>query len=119
MIHAKRAEFPKSTSEHQSDAKPALVEKGRDLISEVERYLPPFPSKASSLPIHWKFVGNDQVLVMDEHEYGRELSLHEIPTEDGGRLLAEPRNKTQITCCLLYTSPSPRDRTRSRMPSSA
>jgi len=26
---------------------------------------------------------------------------------------------SQITLCLLYTSPSPRDRTRSRMPSSA
>ena len=26
---------------------------------------------------------------------------------------------TLIRCCLLYTSPSPRDRTRSRMPSSA
>ena len=26
---------------------------------------------------------------------------------------------TQPYCCLLYTSPSPRDRTRSRMPSSA
>ena len=26
---------------------------------------------------------------------------------------------TQAQCCLLYTSPSPRDRTRSRMPSSA
>ena len=25
----------------------------------------------------------------------------------------------QATACLLYTSPSPRDRTRSRMPSSA
>ena len=25
----------------------------------------------------------------------------------------------QNDCCLLYTSPSPRDRTRSRMPSSA
>ena len=24
-----------------------------------------------------------------------------------------------VNCCLLYTSPSPRDRTRSRMPSSA
>ena len=24
-----------------------------------------------------------------------------------------------VTACLLYTSPSPRDRTRSRMPSSA
>ena len=26
---------------------------------------------------------------------------------------------TQLGSCLLYTSPSPRDRTRSRMPSSA
>ena len=26
---------------------------------------------------------------------------------------------TSVTACLLYTSPSPRDRTRSRMPSSA
>ena len=31
---------------------------------------------------------------------------------------AELNKATQITC-LLYTSPSPRDRTRSRMPSSA
>ena len=28
-------------------------------------------------------------------------------------------NATMYTNCLLYTSPSPRDRTRSRMPSSA
>ena len=27
--------------------------------------------------------------------------------------------KLRFNCCLLYTSPSPRDRTRSRMPSSA
>ena len=27
--------------------------------------------------------------------------------------------RTSDNCCLLYTSPSPRDRTRSRMPSSA
>ena len=26
---------------------------------------------------------------------------------------------THVNACLLYTSPSPRDRTRSRMPSSA
>ena len=32
-----------------------------------------------------------------------------------GLLILEPDNKH----CLLYTSPSPRDRTRSRMPSSA
>ena len=29
------------------------------------------------------------------------------------------QNITQYKDCLLYTSPSPRDRTRSRMPSSA
>ena len=28
-------------------------------------------------------------------------------------------SKSELTTCLLYTSPSPRDRTRSRMPSSA
>ena len=31
----------------------------------------------------------------------------------------ELRAENQINICLLYTSPSPRDRTRSRMPSSA
>ena len=30
-----------------------------------------------------------------------------------------PRKAMQYGACLLYTSPSPRDRTRSRMPSSA
>ena len=30
-----------------------------------------------------------------------------------------PRGKSSYCTCLLYTSPSPRDRTRSRMPSSA
>ena len=32
---------------------------------------------------------------------------------------AGPHTITYTTACLLYTSPSPRDRTRSRMPSSA
>ena len=34
-----------------------------------------------------------------------------------GNSLYVPEN--MVTACLLYTSPSPRDRTRSRMPSSA
>ena len=36
-----------------------------------------------------------------------------------GLLLASARNIAPANSCLLYTSPSPRDRTRSRMPSSA
>ena len=31
----------------------------------------------------------------------------------------DPAQLARIKACLLYTSPSPRDRTRSRMPSSA
>ena len=35
-------------------------------------------------------------------------------------MVAKLRKLTlEDVCCLLYTSPSPRDRTRSRMPSSA
>ena len=37
-----------------------------------------------------------------------------------GGTVAEPLERfVNVTFCLLYTSPSPRDRTRSRMPSSA
>ena len=36
-----------------------------------------------------------------------------------GQLGSLPADSEQFMICLLYTSPSPRDRTRSRMPSSA
>ena len=35
------------------------------------------------------------------------------------QLAAEVGQTIEVCLCLLYTSPSPRDRTRSRMPSSA
>ena len=38
---------------------------------------------------------------------------------DEAMLLGSQGTSTQITSCLLYTSPSPRDRQKSRMPSSA
>ena len=52
--------------------------------------------------------------------------LKKIPDETFDLIFADPpynlqlKNKlTRPDSCLLYTSPSPRDRTRSRMPSSA
>ena len=45
-----------------------------------------------------------------------------IVGETGGKdfVVAHPSAKSkEVSTCLLYTSPSPRDRTRSRMPSSA
>ena len=42
--------------------------------------------------------------------------------EQSYRLVIDGRERAEVimvNACLLYTSPSPRDRTRSRMPSSA
>ena len=39
--------------------------------------------------------------------------------EDGNQQVQQGLKSQWIESCLLYTSPSPRDRTRSRMPSSA
>ena len=39
--------------------------------------------------------------------------------EAGADLIIISRTQKDLNNCLLYTSPSPRDRTRSRMPSSA
>ena len=46
-----------------------------------------------------------------------DLSISGIPSKLMVRLACEMVN--HLIICLLYTSPSPRDRTRSRMPSSA
>ena len=44
------------------------------------------------------------------------MSCHEMQVYDTSLQIDDPE---YIPACLLYTSPSPRDRTRSRMPSSA
>ena len=52
------------------------------------------------------------------------LALTEEPTLEPEIPICDPHHhfwdfRTERIPCLLYTSPSPRDRTRSRMPSSA
>ena len=48
----------------------------------------------------------------------RAVDNHKQANEIVAKLKGE-RDAAQVEACLLYTSPSPRDRTRSRMPSSA
>ena len=58
-------------------------------------------------------VGRGHVLVQaDEAGHSAHVAAAE-PLQLAGRQI------TRVADCLLYTSPSPRDRTRSRMPSSA
>ena len=51
---------------------------------------------------------------VEEHEMGHAFGLGHVCEPN-----ATITSSTNIMACLLYTSPSPRDRTRSRMPSSA
>ena len=68
-------------------------------------------------------------LEIQEHDKSKRILNIKI-TDEIIKKLVFPFNKfdltalelkpfTRFTICLLYTSPSPRDRTRSRMPSSA
>ena len=49
---------------------------------------------------------------------GESVQLY-VAEGQGRRCVLSLQSPHGLRCCLLYTSPSPRDRTRSRMPSSA
>ena len=49
----------------------------------------------------------------------RRLRAFETPVQRVRRKAKNNAKRAKLKICLLYTSPSPRDRTRSRMPSSA
>ena len=50
---------------------------------------------------------------------GKTTLLNRILSEEHGKRIAVIENEYGEVGCLLYTSPSPRDRQKSRMPSSA
>ena len=52
-----------------------------------------------------------------DQRFGAEYVAQVLTGSSDARILQKGHNK--VSTCLLYTSPSPRDRTRSRMPSSA
>ena len=61
---------------------------------------------------------------IQENQDLRSMGLPEVTFSSGERISArrsgfEVNVKRQFFICLLYTSPSPRDRQKSRMPSSA
>ena len=60
----------------------------------------------------------DPNLVESSAVHGR-IAIEIMPQADGINNIVLTVDTESISTCLLYTSPSPRDRTRSRMPSSA
>ena len=61
---------------------------------------------------------NAKITVPQSIERLPTLSVH-VPMEEAAIVSAKAENLQDLKTCLLYTSPSPRDLSTSRMPSSA
>ena len=86
--------------------------------SEIDRNLDEYFSLKRKIKYGDDFKSNydEQIKLLEGEIYAKWLKFIEgsEPNE-----LFNRYKKIQNNICLLYTSPSPRDRTRSRMPSSA
>ena len=76
-----------------------------------EIFLPPEDSEVD------KYAFNDLSIGEKENEYDLIYSTNSLPEVERKDVIA--LLEAIYKACLLYTSPSPRDRTSSRMPSSA
>ena len=63
--------------------------------------------------------GTGQIIAKQLAAEGAQVWVHGFTTEQAESAAAEIPNARAVAGCLLYTSPSPRDATLSRMPSSA
>ena len=88
------------------------------------RSLPPLYSSAAS-DVYKRQPANILLILSDDHRYDFMSFMNEAPefleTPNLDRIAKEGAHLANafVTTCLLYTSPSPRDLSTSRMPSSA
>ena len=67
----------------------------------------------------WDSTARAVGLAMDQGGIAKQVTYENLSGGGGGRALAKFIGNPNRYSCLLYTSPSPRDRQKSRMPSSA
>ena len=100
-----------------------MILKGTKFQLKVWKYLKKIPkgqirtysdvAKAINKPKSIRAVAN----AIGKNPYAPKIPCHRVIRSDGS--LGGYSGKGGINTCLLYTSPSPRDRSVSRMPSSA
>ena len=78
-----------------------------------------YPLPAREVPLAFRLARTEPVTVLLEKLLPRGLVLSSVRNVYGDATKVTPELVDRYYDCLLYTSPSPRDRTRSRMPSSA
>ena len=78
------------------------------------------PKKSGLIPVMCRITVNGKIAQFSCKLDVEEKSWNVKSGRVSGRsIVAQEANRMLDKICLLYTSPSPRDRTRSRMPSSA
>ena len=122
-------------SKRETTLPPVKVEKVLATLSEIEDW----GLVQHNIPDVWKHTKGEGITVavidtgMPRHDDIGDnaiLGLNCIPGQDPydnhghqthcvGIICAKDNDKGMVGVCLLYTSPSPRDRQKSRMPSSA
>eukprot|EP00656_Telonema_subtile_P057687 TRINITY_DN9546_c0_g1_i5.p1 TRINITY_DN9546_c0_g1~~TRINITY_DN9546_c0_g1_i5.p1 ORF type:complete len:128 (+),score=15.25 TRINITY_DN9546_c0_g1_i5:167-550(+) len=116
-LHSSRARFPDPDPSILSVWDPAPPE------ADTSTYVAPAPQLRAGLP---KAPPRQQCLQCDLKFDSRNTLFihlraqqHGVCTKTVSEFLQACQAQHWSLACLLYTSPSPRDRTRSRMPSSA
>ena len=79
-------------------------------------------ARSTLLPVHWGcyLLRGSQLKRVNHAKNLVKVSSGRSRIQDGEfEFLVRSGKGPMVKCCLLYTSPSPRDRQKSRMPSSA
>ena len=124
-IYAKFGKFSLTASKVELTGEGALKKALAALRARLEaeglfdvsrkRTLPVFPNRIALIASRESAAYGDFVRVLKERWSGLEIDLYHVKVQG----LGAPEDLIKAITCLLYTSPSPRDRTRSRMQSSA
>ena len=100
-----------------------MLQCGAKNVNPLERFVSSLPVAAVLPELLTALDCAPQVLLSAPTGAGKStwlpLQLLAHPGINGKIILLEPRRLAARNVCLLYTSPSPRDRQKSRMPSSA
>ena len=115
MTKAVESGMPKLRIEEAAALRQAAVDRGDEVIVGVNKYELSEEPEVDVLDIDNSAVRGSQVQRLDDIRESRDPNDH----QNSLNALTEAAKSGEGNLCLLYTSPSPRDATLSRMPSSA
>ena len=118
IVKDELAEFPNPFLDYKKNGFTAEL-MGTEVVDESETFKVKLTKKP--MVVDGEEVPNVSIYYFDTENFVPIMMHEEVMSGPGKGMIMEAKmnDYQQVEGCLLYTSPSPRDRTRSRMPSSA